>query len=59
MSIRAECVDRPYVILHGCTIGANSLIAWARSCSTAPNRRQLPGRRGALVTEGKSFPINR
>ncbi len=34
-----------HAILHGCTIGDNSLIGMARPCSTAPHRPKLPGRR--------------
>ena len=58
MTIGPNCVIGHNVILHGCTIGANSLIGMgadfaATTCASAEN--SLVGA-GALVTEGKTFP---
>ena len=59
MTIGKDCVIGHQVMLHGCTIGDNSLIGM--------NAVVLNGARignnclvgaGALVTEGKSFPDN-
>ena len=59
MTIGRDCVIGHQVMLHGCTIGDNSLIGM--------NAVVLNGARignnclvgaGALVTEGKSFPDN-
>jgi carbonic anhydrase/acetyltransferase-like protein (isoleucine patch superfamily) len=59
MTIGAGCTVGHHAILHGCTIGPNSLIGmgatvlnWARIGANC-----LVGA-GALVTEGKEFPDN-
>jgi len=59
MTIGPNCVIGHNVILHGCTIGANSLIGMGaivlNGARIADNC--LVGA-GALVTEGKTFPEN-
>lgn len=59
MTIGAGCTVGHHAILHGCTIGEDSLVGmgatvlnWARI-----GRNCLVGA-GALVTEGKEFPDN-
>ncbi len=59
MAIGAGCTVGHHAILHGCTIGENSLVGmgatvlnWARIGANC-----LVGA-GALVTEGKEFPDN-
>ena len=45
------------VMLHGCTIGDESLIGiGAVVLNGGAHRQELPGGAGALVTEGKEFP---
>ncbi len=59
MTIGPDCVIGHNVILHGCTIGANSLIGMGaimlNGSRVGPN--SLVGA-GALITEGKTFPEN-
>lgn len=59
MMIGSNCVIGHNVILHGCTIGDNSLIGMGaillNGARIGPN--SLVGA-GAVVTEGKSFPDN-
>jgi carbonic anhydrase/acetyltransferase-like protein (isoleucine patch superfamily) len=59
MVIGANCVIGHNVILHGCTIGDNSLIGMG--AIVLNGARIGPGSlvgAGALVTEGKTFPDN-
>jgi carbonic anhydrase/acetyltransferase-like protein (isoleucine patch superfamily) len=57
LSIGPDCVIGHNVILHGCTIGANSLVGMG---AMVLNGAQIGAGclvgAGALVTEGKSFP---
>jgi carbonic anhydrase/acetyltransferase-like protein (isoleucine patch superfamily) len=57
LTIGPDCVIGHSVVLHGCTIGPNSLIGMGaivlNGAKIAPNC--LVGA-GALVTEGKTFP---
>src|ERR1700689_5766650 len=57
LTIGPDCLIGHNVILHGCTVGANSLIGMGaillNGARIAPNC--LVGA-GALVTEGKTFP---
>jgi len=57
ITIGADCVIGHNVILHGCTVGANSLIGMGaivlNGARIGPNC--LVGA-GALITEGKTFP---
>jgi carbonic anhydrase/acetyltransferase-like protein (isoleucine patch superfamily) len=57
MTIGSNCVIGHNVILHGCTIGANSLIGMGAILLNGARIGEncLVGA-GALVTEGKSFP---
>jgi carbonic anhydrase/acetyltransferase-like protein (isoleucine patch superfamily) len=57
MSIGPNCVIGHNVILHGCTVGANSLIGMGAIVLNGANIGDncLVGA-GALVTEGKTFP---
>jgi carbonic anhydrase/acetyltransferase-like protein (isoleucine patch superfamily) len=57
--IGAHCVIGHQVILHGCTIGDNSLIGMGAILLNGAKigKNSLVGA-GALVTEGKSFPDN-
>jgi len=57
--IGANCVIGHNVVLHGCTIGDNSLIGMAAILLNGARigRNSLVGA-GALVTEGKEFPEN-
>ena len=59
MVIGANCVIGHNVILHGCTIGDNSLIGMGAIVLNGARigERSLVGA-GALVTEGKEFPPN-
>jgi carbonic anhydrase/acetyltransferase-like protein (isoleucine patch superfamily) len=59
MVIGADCVIGHNVILHGCTIGQNSLIGMGAIMLNGARigRNSLVGA-GALVTEGKAFPDN-
>jgi carbonic anhydrase/acetyltransferase-like protein (isoleucine patch superfamily) len=59
ITIGANCVIGHNVILHGCTVGANSLIGMG---AILLNGAQIGANclvgAGALITEGKSFPDN-
>jgi carbonic anhydrase/acetyltransferase-like protein (isoleucine patch superfamily) len=59
MVIGANCVIGHKVMLHGCTIGNNSLIGMGAIVLNGARigNNSLVGA-GALVTEGKSFPDN-
>ena len=59
MTIGPNCVIGHNVILHGCSIGANSLIGMGAIMLNGARigTNCLVGA-GALVTEGKSFPDN-
>src|SRR4030081_2213532 len=59
MVIGSNCVIGHNVILHGCTIGDNSLIGMGAIVLNGARigANSLVGA-GALVTEGKSFPDN-
>jgi carbonic anhydrase/acetyltransferase-like protein (isoleucine patch superfamily) len=59
LTIGPECVIGHNVILHGCTIGANSLIGMGAIMLNGARigANSLVGA-GALVTEGKTFPDN-
>jgi carbonic anhydrase/acetyltransferase-like protein (isoleucine patch superfamily) len=59
MVIGANCVIGHKVVLHGCTIGDNSLIGMGAILLNGAKigNNSLVGA-GALVTEGKSFPDN-
>ena len=57
LTIGRDCVIGHNVILHGCTIGANSLIGMGAILLNGARIGEncLVGA-GALITEGKSFP---
>lgn len=57
MTIGSNCVIGHKVVLHGCTIGDNSLIGMGAVVLNGAKigNNSLVGA-GALVTEGKSFP---
>ena len=59
LTIGAACTIGHNVILHGCTIGENSLIGMGAILLNGAKigRNSLVGA-GALVTEGKEFPDN-
>ena len=59
MVIGSNCVIGHNVILHGCTIGDNSLIGMGAILLNGAKigKNSLIGA-GALVTEGKTFPDN-
>ena len=59
MVIGANCVIGHKVMLHGCTVGDNSLIGMGAILLNGAKigKNSLVGA-GALVTEGKSFPDN-
>ena len=59
MTIGSNCVIGHKVMLHGCTIGDNSLIGMSAIVLNGARigNNSLVGA-GALVTEGKSFPDN-
>jgi carbonic anhydrase/acetyltransferase-like protein (isoleucine patch superfamily) len=59
LTIGRDCVIGHNVVLHGCTIGDNSLIGMGAIVLNGANigRNCLVGA-GALVTEGKEFPDN-
>jgi carbonic anhydrase/acetyltransferase-like protein (isoleucine patch superfamily) len=59
MTIGPDCVIGHNVILHGCTIGANSLVGMGAIMlnGSRVGRNCLVGA-GALITEGKTFPEN-
>ncbi|MGE0063599.1 MAG: gamma carbonic anhydrase family protein [Xanthobacteraceae bacterium] len=59
LTIGSNCVIGHKVVLHGCTIGDNSLIGMGAVVLNGAKigNNSLVGA-GALVTEGKSFPDN-
>ena len=59
LTIGSNCVIGHLVMLHGCTIGDNSLIGMGAVLLNGANigNNSLVGA-GAVVTEGKSFPDN-
>jgi carbonic anhydrase/acetyltransferase-like protein (isoleucine patch superfamily) len=59
LTIGADCTIGHKAILHGCTIGANSLIGMGATVlnNARIGRNCLVGA-NALVTEGKEFPDN-
>lgn len=59
MSIGSDCVIGHNVILHGCTVGDNSLIGMGAIMLNGAKigKNSLVGA-GSVVTEGKSFPDN-
>jgi carbonic anhydrase/acetyltransferase-like protein (isoleucine patch superfamily) len=59
LTIGEDCVIGHNVVLHGCTIGDNSLIGMGAIVLNGARigKNSLVGA-GALVTEGKSFPDN-
>jgi carbonic anhydrase/acetyltransferase-like protein (isoleucine patch superfamily) len=59
LTIGANCVIGHKVVLHGCTVGDNSLIGMGALVLNGARigRNSLVGA-GALVTEGKEFPDN-
>ena len=59
LTIGPDCVIGHNVILHGCTIGANSLVGMGAIMLNGSRIGEncLVGA-GALITEGKSFPDN-
>ena len=59
MTIGANSLIGHNVVLHGCTVGDNSLIGMGATVLNGAKigRNSLVGA-GALVTEGKSFPDN-
>jgi carbonic anhydrase/acetyltransferase-like protein (isoleucine patch superfamily) len=59
LTIGSNCVIGHKVVLHGCTIGDNSLIGMGAIVLNGARigRHSLVGA-AALVTEGKSFPDN-
>jgi len=59
MTIGSDCVIGHNVILHGCTIGDNSLIGMGAILLNGVKigKNSLVGA-GSVVTEGKSFPDN-
>ena len=59
LTIGPDCVIGHNVILHGCTVGANSLIGMGAIMLNGARigANCLVGA-GALVTEGKTFPDN-
>jgi carbonic anhydrase/acetyltransferase-like protein (isoleucine patch superfamily) len=59
LSIGPDCVIGHNVVLHGCSVGANSLIGMGAIVLNGARvgANSLVGA-GALITEGKSFPDN-
>jgi carbonic anhydrase/acetyltransferase-like protein (isoleucine patch superfamily) len=59
LTIGPQCTIGHNVVLHGCTIGANSLVGMGAIVLNGAKigRNSLVGA-GALVTEGKAFPDN-
>ena len=59
MTIGTNCVIGHNVMLHGCTVGDNSLIGMSATLLNGSKigKGSLVGA-GALVTEGKEFPDN-
>ena len=59
LTIGRDCVIGHNVVLHGCTVGDNSLIGMGAILLNGAKigRNSLVGA-GALVTEGKEFPDN-
>jgi carbonic anhydrase/acetyltransferase-like protein (isoleucine patch superfamily) len=57
LTIGPDCVIGHNVVLHGCTIGANSLVGMGAILLNGARigQKSLVGA-GALITEGKSFP---
>ena len=57
LSVGAECTIGHNVVLHGCTIGAHTLIGMGSTLLNGVKigRYSIVGA-GALVTEGKEFP---
>jgi carbonic anhydrase/acetyltransferase-like protein (isoleucine patch superfamily) len=59
LTVGAGCTVGHKAILHGCTVGANSLIGMG---ATVLNHARIGANclvgAGALVTEGKEFPDN-
>lgn len=59
LTIGADCTVGHHAILHGCTIGENSLIGMgAKLLNGAKIGRNSIVGAGALVTEGKEYPNN-
>jgi carbonic anhydrase/acetyltransferase-like protein (isoleucine patch superfamily) len=59
LTIGANCVIGHNVVLHGCSIGANSLVGMgAIMLNGAKIGANCLVGAGALITEGKSFPDN-
>jgi len=59
LTVGSDCVIGHGVVLHGCTIGDNSLIGMGAILLNGARigKNSLVGA-GAVVTEGKSFPDN-
>lgn len=59
LTIGADCTIGHHAILHGCTIGDNSLVGMGATILNGAKigKNSLVGA-GALVTEGKEFPDN-
>jgi len=59
LTIGPQCTIGHNVVLHGCTIGTNSLVGMGAIVLNGARigRNSLVGA-GALVTEGKAFPDN-
>ena len=59
MTIGADCTIGHNVVLHGCTVAADSLIGMGAIVLNGAKigKNSLVGA-GALVTEGKEFPDN-
>ncbi|HXW72868.1 MAG TPA: gamma carbonic anhydrase family protein [Methylocella sp.] len=59
LRIEADCTIGHHAIIHGCTIGENSLIGMGATLMNGARigRNCLIGS-NALITEGKSFPDN-
>lgn len=59
LTIGPDCTIGHHSVLHGCTIGENSLIGMGATLLNGARvgRNSLVGA-GALVTEGKEFPEN-
>ncbi|MGL4441336.1 MAG: gamma carbonic anhydrase family protein [Bosea sp. (in: a-proteobacteria)] len=59
LTIGSDCTIGHHAILHGCTIGDNSLVGMGATILNGAKigRNCLVGA-GALVTEGKEFPDN-
>jgi carbonic anhydrase/acetyltransferase-like protein (isoleucine patch superfamily) len=59
LTVGADCTIGHHAILHGCTIGDNSLVGMGATILNGASigRNSLVGA-NALVTEGKAFPDN-